>query len=116
MPGPRRRLVSFPMNLVVSRVVALLMLGGVGCAHSDAWLARRVETSPSYRRLISQRPDASWNLDYRLRGYAVVAIGAPMDENFWHRWATLRVWPTGRVERMVICPECEEDQQWVEDR
>jgi hypothetical protein len=54
--------------------------------------------------------------DYSLRDYTVIAIGAPMDENFWHRWHTLRVWRSDRVERMVICPECQDDQQWIQDR
>ena len=55
-------------------------------------------------------------VDYINSSFTVVALGADMDENFWHRWNTLRVWPTGNVERMVICPDCENDQQWVEDK
>ena len=72
--------------------------------------------SPSYRKLAAVRHDASWMADYTLGDYTVVAIGAPLDENFWHRWDTLRVWRSGRIERMVICPECQDDQQWIEDR
>jgi len=104
------------MNNQSSFMLAVLMLFSVGCAHIDPRLARQVESSPGYRRLALQRPDAGWMPDYTLHGYTVVAIGAPLDENFWHRWDTLRVWPSGRVERMVICAECEDDEQWVEDR
>ena len=104
------------MNHRSALLLILLVLSSVGGAHTYSELARRVESSPSFRRLASQRPDASWISDYALHGYTVVAIGASMDENFWHRWDTLRVWRSGRVERMVICPECKEDQQWIEDR
>ena len=72
--------------------------------------------SPSYQKLASLRQDASWMTDYTLGDYTVVAIGPPLDENFWHLWDTLKVWRSGLVERMVICPESQEDQQWIEDR
>jgi len=89
------------MNWCAPILLGLLAICTMGCVHGYPWLARRVEASPSYRRLLSQRPDAGWVTDYALDSYAVVAIGASADENLWHRWATLRVWRSGRVDRMV---------------
>ena len=53
--------------------------------HADSQLVRRVEMSPSYRKLAAVRHDASWMADYTLGDYTVVAIGAPLDENFWQK-------------------------------
>jgi hypothetical protein len=110
-------LVQLLWGSVVSRLIPLFaILCIVGCAQTNARLAKRIESSPSYQRLIAQRPDASWSVDYKNRHYAVVAIGASMDENLWHRWNTLRVWRSGLVERREIHPESEMDEQWVPDK
>jgi hypothetical protein len=92
------------------------------------WIAQAVESSPSFRQIIARRsfvprryqvgstpawsPD--WFIDSRDEDSVDVEIGANLDENFWHRWATLRVYRNGRVERS----ETRSDGEliWIEDK
>ena len=76
------------------------------------WVAQRVESSASFRRIVAHRfsiprryrtgsPPAwspGWFIEYRDNDSAVVTVGADADENFWHRWETLRVYRDGKVE------------------
>ena len=93
---------------------------------TDDWIAQQAESSPSFQRLASRyshiprRYRSEWHPDWFVRADsvthddAIVDIGAPADPNFWHRWATLRVRRSGKVER----EEMRDDGEliWVEDK
>jgi hypothetical protein len=93
---------------------------------TDDWIAQTVESSHSFQNIcarfshIPRRYRSEWHPDWLLRDdsvtdeEAVVDIGAPLDPNFWHRWASLRVHRSGKVER----EETRDDGEliWVADK
>jgi hypothetical protein len=92
------------------------------------WVAQAVESSPSFRRIIARRPFVlrryqvgsrpawapGWFIDSRDEDSVDVEIGADLDENFWGRSETLRVYRNGRVEREETRSDGE--SIWGEDK
>jgi hypothetical protein len=104
------------------------------CVHPDDarsidWIAREVESSASFRRIVAESshvprrfrvgPSPAWKPGWFIDSESLdedpvwVAVGADFDENFWHRWATLRVYRDGRVERQEMRKDGE--LIWVAD-